>query len=327
MQTSSVKVAARTMLKSHPTLYRAARRALRLRLRLRGRVVEKLPTKRLDELRPRQAVRLAYNVILKREPDPGGLSDFVDRLAAGSIDHDELIDWLRGSEEFATVSRLRMLGPSLHLSRCEFIRSLPKARRILDLGGTHLSKVEGALVAMGYPYAFDQLVIVDLPTDERHEIYRKQGDNEAVLTPLGPVRYSYHSMADLSRFADGSFDLVYSGQSIEHVDEPTGDFVLSEVNRVLERGGFLALDTPNGRVTRLQQDEFIDPDHEVEYTDAQLREKLDRAGFDVVDAKGLNHAGRCLESGEFSLKEVAGRQGLFAAVDECYLLAYVCRKR
>ncbi|HUS62578.1 MAG TPA: methyltransferase domain-containing protein [Acidimicrobiales bacterium] len=276
---------------------------------------------------PNQAVRIAYNVILKREPDPGGQSDFVARLKARAIDHDELIDWLRGSEEFATVSRLNLLGPSLHLSRCEFIRSLPRARRILDLGGTHLAKAEGAFVAMGYPYRFEELVIVDLPTSDRHEIYRAQGDNDKVETHLGPVRYSYHSMADLSRFADESFDLVYSGQSIEHVNEETGDLVLSEVRRVLRRGGFLALDTPNGRVTRLQQDSFIDPDHEVEYTDAELRAKLDRAGFDIAEAKGLNYAGSCLDRDVFSMTDVAGHQGMFAEIDECYLLAYVCRKR
>ena len=32
-------------------------------------------------------------------------------------------------------------------------------------------------------------------------------------TALGPVRYRYHSMVDLSDYADDSVDLVYSGQS------------------------------------------------------------------------------------------------------------------
>ena len=32
-------------------------------------------------------------------------------------------------------------------------------------------------------------------------------------------------MVDLGRYDDGSFDLVYSGQSIEHVNEAEGDAV------------------------------------------------------------------------------------------------------
>ena len=70
--------------------------------------------------------------------------------------------------------------------------------------------------------------------------------------------------------------------------------MLSEVRRVLRPGGYLGLDTPNARVTRLQQDEFIDPDHEHEYTDAEMRAKLTAAGFEVDGAWGLNHAGPSL---------------------------------
>ena len=55
--------------------------------------------------------------------------------------------------------------------------------------------------------------------------------------------------------------------------------MLSEVRRVLRPGGYLGLDTPNARVTRLQQAEFIDPDHEHEYTDAEMQGKLARRRF------------------------------------------------
>ncbi len=100
------------------------------------------------------------------------------------------------------------------------------------------------------------------------------------------MRYRYHSMVDLSDYPDGSVDLVYSGQSIEHVPPDVADKVLSEVRRVLRPGGYLGLDTPNARVTRLQQPDFIDPDHEHEYTDAEMRAKLASAGFEIVSAVG-----------------------------------------
>jgi SAM-dependent methyltransferase len=206
-----------------------------------------------------------------------------------------------------------------------FVRSLPPARRILDLGGTALGNATGALVLMGYPYRFDDLAVIDLPSEERNELYRETGAHPVTETALGPVRYQYHSMADLSGYADGSVDLVYSGQSIEHVPLDVADAVLSEVRRVLKPGGHLALDTPNARVTRLQQADFIDPDHEHEYSHAEMIEKLERAGFEVVEAKGLNYAGPSLAAGHFDVDAIASARGLFSLIEDCYLLAYVCR--
>src|SRR5882724_9803694 len=85
-----------------------------------------------------RAVRMAYNVMLRRDPDPHGRGDFVNRLEAGAITRDQVVEELRGSEEFVNVVRFRTaLGHSLHAGRCAFIQSLPRAARIMDLGGTH----------------------------------------------------------------------------------------------------------------------------------------------------------------------------------------------
>jgi predicted SAM-dependent methyltransferase len=278
------------------------------------------------------SVRMAYNVMLRREPDPVGRADFENRLGNGIVSHNRMVEELRGSEEFLYNVRFTSLGHSIHTGRCMFIQSLPRAGRILDLGGTHKAHEYGAMVRMGYPYEFDELVIVDLPADDRHPIYQgdviseRQIEAPVVQTPLGPVSYRYHSMTDLSGFDDESFDLVYMGQSIEHVTEEDGDHVLKEVFRVLAPGGHLALDTPNARITRLQQPEFIDPDHKIEYTFEGLRDKLEKFGFTVVEAKGLNYAGPVLEADSFSLEAVAGNTGIFADARDCYILAFVCAK-
>jgi SAM-dependent methyltransferase len=279
---------------------------------------------RFADLPIERAVRMAYNVMLRRDPDAHGHHDFVHRLSVGAITRDQMVEEIRGSKEFNWVRFATSLGPSIHAGRCGFIQSLPKAARILDLGGTHQHTEHGALVNMGYPYSFDELVIVDLPAGERHPIYQAMGAEHEVTTRLGPVRYRYLSMVDLSAFPDHAFDLVYSGQSFEHVTEEDGDRVLAEVRRVLRPRGYLAVDTPNARVTRLQQAALIDPDHKIEYTYEQLAGKLERAGFTILEAKGLNYAGRSLEAGVFSLEEVAGNAGMFSEGRDCYILTFLC---
>ncbi len=279
---------------------------------------------RLD---PHDAVRMAYNVLLRRDPDPDAWTQYTEALEARLMTSDDLVDRIRCSVEFRNIVRLHesALHASLHASRCEFIVGLPRARRIVDLGGGHTTDERGALVALGYPYDFDDLVIVDLPPDDRHPLYHSEKFLVAE-TERGRVTYEYRSMVDLSFLDDGSVDLVYSGQSIEHVSEAEGDEVLRHVARILRPGGHMALDTPNGRLTRLQQDEFIDPDHEVEYTLDELRSKLEAAGLDVVSERGLNWGGTAVDEGRFDPAACAANYGIFHEADECYLLALLARR-
>jgi SAM-dependent methyltransferase len=271
-------------------------------------------------------VEVGYRAVLQRQSDPWGRRDYLGRFRAGGLSIEQFGRELLESPEFERVSARQNLVRSLHHSRCAFVRSLPPARRILDLGGTNLQHEDGAMVTMGYPYEFDELVIVDLPPDERHPLYNRGGVRADTVSRLGKITYAYHSMEDLSEYADESFDLVYSGQSIEHVPVDVADKVLESAFRVLRRGGLLAVDTPNGRVTRLQQDEFIDPDHKYEYSPEELDTKLTRAGFDIVERKGLNLGLTSVESREFDESEYAENVGVFSDPDACYLLAYICRK-
>jgi hypothetical protein len=286
------------------------------------------PQQGFYEMPADQALRVAYQVMLRREPDLGTIDFHLPQLEAGTLPRDELTQRIRGSEEFRL--KVRFQGPalphSLHVSRCEFIQSLPKATRILDIGGAHHHTQQGALVAMGYPYRFEELTIVDLPSDDRHPLYRSPEHHDVVDSHLGPVRYQYHSMSDLSAYDDASFDLVYSGQSIEHITPDEGRVVLKEIHRILRPGGHLALDTPNGRICRLQQPDFIDPDHKVEYTHKEMVELIEGGQLTIVDAKGLNFMGIAAGQDLYDADEVAGNQGLFAEIDDCYLLAYVARR-
>jgi len=82
---------------------------------------------------------------------------------------------------------------------------------------------------------------------------------------------------------DGGFGSFLAVQSIEHVGEP--DRVLAEARRVLDPGGTAVLVTPN-RLTFGRPDEIIDPYHDFEYDQHELRALCERF-FDVVEMHGL----------------------------------------
>ena len=313
----------RDRLRGSPTARNLYKKALGLRARVVNRLLGWVTIDRL----PRELViRFTYQALLGREPDDEGFAQGLIDLRRGGFTRAEFVQRIRGSEEFVKVGfNGSMLKSSVHAGRCQWVRSLPKAARILDLGGTHLASGEGALVTLGYPYRFEELTVVDLPAGDRHDIYRAE-EHARIETRLGPVSYRYHSMTDLSGFDDASVDLVYSGQSIEHIHTDEAALMLKSVARILRPGGFLSIDTPNGRVTRLQQDEFIDPDHKVEYTWPELRRLIIDAGMEVETLKGMNYAGESMHARRFDVEEVAANYGLYDETEACYILCVIARK-
>ena len=99
------------------------------------------------------------------------------------------------------------------------------------------------------------------------------------------VRWIAASVADMTGVADGSVDLVFSGQNIEHLSPPDIVGFLCEAKRVLKPDGILAIDSPNRRITAMLG--WMQPEHVVEMRVDEIVGLCETAGFDIEAVRGL----------------------------------------
>jgi SAM-dependent methyltransferase len=141
-----------------------------------------------------------------------------------------------------------------------WLRSLDPAGRALDLGCG-----DGALSAS---VRAERLTLADVsPVALARARARVPGAEAVELDPDVPLP-----------FGDGSFDLVVCTETIEHVRDV--QLLLSEVRRVLEPGGRLAISTPAHRALMPPPDP-LSP-HLRFFTKSSLQALLDAMGFDVA---------------------------------------------
>jgi SAM-dependent methyltransferase len=269
-------------------------------------------------------VNLAYRRLVGREPDAATLASQLTRLGTGTS-RPRLLVWIENSQHGAGLVS-QQATEAFHGGRTVWTRSLPRARRILDLGGTAIGDDRGALVAMGYPYDFDEVVIIELPPEQRDALYQVPKNN-SIETSQGRVTYLYRSMTDLADLPDQSFDLICSAQTFEHITVDEGAKVLHDVRRLLKPDGYLALDTPNVAVSsilaREEGTEFINPDHKVEYTHQQMLDLFAGADLHVWRQCGIGHMPRSVETGRFLFEELLDHPSLYDDIENCYTLAYL----
>jgi ubiquinone/menaquinone biosynthesis C-methylase UbiE len=104
--------------------------------------------------------------------------------------------------------------------------------------------------------------------------------DDVVLRAAAPhVTAVVGDCANLSGFADGSFDVVFASNLLEHLDRPTCNRVLAEARRVLVPGGLLILLQPNFRLN--PGGYFDDFTHVSIFTDRSLRDYLTCDGWTV----------------------------------------------
>lgn len=212
----------------------------------------------------------------------------------------------------------------IHEARLRMVQHLlPPARRILDLGGAN-----APLHNMSYPHLFDEIVLVDLPKDQRHEMYQDIVVSEE--TAVGRVTICYGDMTELKGFSDASFDLVWSGQSIEHVPREGAERMIEEAHRVLKQGGWFCLDTPNGLITSIHARtaglKMIHPEHFEEYRPEVLRKMLEQHGFRIEAAYGIREMPATTASGRFDYSDFWRGRAISRNLEASYIQFYACIK-
>jgi SAM-dependent methyltransferase len=97
------------------------------------------------------------------------------------------------------------------------------------------------------------------------------------------VRTVVGDCADLSRFADASFDVVFASNLLEHLDKPALDALVGHVRRVLRPGGRVILVQPNFRLR--PREYFDDYTHVTIFSDRSLVDFLRANGLPVIHAQ------------------------------------------
>jgi predicted SAM-dependent methyltransferase len=312
-----------------PTRVSSLAAALRGSLRARLKANPAEPAAWHAALSDDEFLEEAFQRTFGRAVDPGARVVYTNKLVT-EWSRQDVLNVLESSPEAQQGPGPRLALEAFHSGRVAWTRSLPRAARILDLGGTSLDTDSGALLAMGYPYPFEEIIIIELPPEARHQLYQVP-EMKSVPTEHGPVRYMYRSMTDLADLEDQSFDMICSGQTFEHIFPDEGAQLLHDIHRLLKPAGFLALDTPNRAVTKIEVAskgiEFINPDHKVEYTHGQMQDLFAQAGLEVIRQHGIGYMPETVERNEWLVEELIEYPWLYDDIEKCYTLAYLARPK
>ena len=201
--------------------------------------------------------------ILKKIP---GLSVLVDSIKASIT----IIQYSIGIKSIQEEERADPNDPKwknnpwakVFVRRCKYAKQFSQKKRVLDLccgtGWTanELSNVAKMVKAVDY-------------SKESIEKAKKEFQNENLF---------FEQMNALNlKYPDSSFDTVVSMEAIEHFTENDGKVFLSEVHRVLKRGGYFVGSTPQVETKnplKILAMKKIDPYHLHLYSKKMLEKSL-----------------------------------------------------
>jgi ubiquinone/menaquinone biosynthesis C-methylase UbiE len=94
------------------------------------------------------------------------------------------------------------------------------------------------------------------------------------------VEFHAGPVSDVSFLSDGSIDVVFTSNVMEHLPKHEVERMITECRRVLRRGGQLIAMGPNARLVPGAYWDFWD--HQTPITDRSIRELLEAMGFTVT---------------------------------------------
>ena len=177
--------------------------------------------------------------------------------------------------ELAYCARPDPYIESFHRARVAQLRRLLRGTtgRALDVGSGY------SLIAMAGPFPGLEVTACDRDREAIRLVARdRRGVAVAGAADAIPVR-------------DGTFDVVFAGEIVEHLLDPDG--ALRQWVRALRPGGRLILTTPNRThvIARLlDRYEVKNPEHLFEYSRDELVAAVERAGARVERVEGLQLA-------------------------------------
>ena len=272
-------------------------------------------------------VRLAYLVLLQRKVDDVGMEYWLKKIKAKTFQHKELLDSIINSPEFIMLYKVPF-STVLHQGRQNWCNSLEKFDYVLDIGGSSPNYSYGALIELGYQYRPKELTIFDLPEEKQYWGKPKFSQDVDYNFEWGVVKHMHGFVEDIYEYeelTDKKFDLIFMGQTIEHIQTNKLKAVLKWIKQHLSEGGKFIFDTPNREITKIQlPNNYIDEDHKYEYTPPEMESLLIECGFNVIKKTGILEMPITLKSKKFNPLEVYETKIINDEPESSYVFAFEC---
>jgi Methyltransferase domain len=273
---------------------------------------------------------IVYRFLLYREIDESTKNTLTSTISNKKLSINKLIWQVIRSKEYDNPERQPPTSSQLHMARIKWVKTLPAAKRILDIGGSSPTLAEGALIELGYAHRPEKLIIFDKPPSEQfwgQPNYSQDKDN---ILNWGNIQYIHGYAEDILNHAElqhQKFDIIFMGQVVEHIYEDKLHDVLVWIKNHLSEAGALYFDTPNRLLTQLETgfERYIDSDHKKEYTPDQMKTIIEAAGFQVVKAWGIVDMPLSLKANAFEYKDFYESQLLTLHPQTAYCFAMACR--
>jgi SAM-dependent methyltransferase len=286
-----------------------------------------LDTVKTKSLTEQDYIRLVYITLLGRKIDSVGLEYWIKKIETQSFNLKEMIDSIYSSPEF--IMHYKIPFPTMvHKGRVEWIKSLEKFDTIFDIGGSSPNIEEGAMIELSYPHRAKSITIFDLPEEEQYWGKPKFPQDRDYNFEWGTLKYEHGRVETIDSYAnlvDIKYDMVFMGQTIEHIYPDKLPIVLRWISGHLKTNGKFIFDTPNRIITKVQTPEkWIDEDHKHEYTPSEMESLLNRCGLKVTKKTGIVDMPDTLSSGCFNPLEVYDTELINNSPDSSYLFAFEC---